>query len=373
MMTVAVEATALLGMRSGVGEFAAGLLYALAQRDDVEAGAFAVSFRGRHRLESHLPSGVTFINRPIPARPAMWSWRRLGWPSVDILMGGYRVVHGTNFVVPPAKRLGRVVTVHDLTPLRYPEYCHPSVLKFPVFIRRAIAEGAWVHTPSEFVRSEVISEFGADADRVVAIPHGIPGDWSEAGILERPPEGYEGIGSRILLALSTLEPRKGVVDLLRAFDTVAGVYPDVELWIAGGRGWGLDRFDAVLDGLVHRDRVRILGYVDVATRRWLLTHATLFVYPSHYEGFGLPPLEAMAAGTPVVTTDAGAIPEVVGDAARVVPARDSDALASAVVELLEEPEAMGELVSRGTLRAASFRWENSASAMIALYHRAEER
>ena len=173
-LRVAVDATPLLGERTGVGEFCAGALSGLAARDDVQVSAFAVSWRRRHGIDGELPHGVRAVRRPLPARPVQLAWRHSGVPPIEWVTGPVDVVHGTNFVVPPARSAGRVVTVHDLTAVRFPELCDPPSLAFPALVRRAVRQGAFVHTPSRFVAEEVVEHFGAPPERVRAVPHGVP-------------------------------------------------------------------------------------------------------------------------------------------------------------------------------------------------------
>ncbi|MBW3645541.1 MAG: glycosyltransferase family 4 protein, partial [Actinobacteria bacterium] len=276
------------------------------------------------------------------------------------------VVHGTNFVVPPTAGAAAVVTVHDLTPVHYPELCDAATLAFPSLLRRAIARGAWVHTPSRFVAAEVVQHLGADAERVVAIPSGVPAVApADAGLGQRL-AGAE----RYLLALGTVEPRKDLPLLVRAFDAVAGSRPDVRLVLAGPDGWGADALRRAMAEAHHGDRVVRLGWVDDQSRAGLLRGAAVVTYPSRYEGFGFPPLEAMAAGVPVVATTAGALPEVLGDAATLVPVGDLDALAEALAALLDDAGLRRQHVAAGQQRVSAYRWEDTAGAMIDLYRRA---
>jgi glycosyltransferase involved in cell wall biosynthesis len=170
-----------------------------------------------------------------------------------------------------------------------------------------------------------------------------------------------------VLALGTVEPRKDVATLVRAFDHVADRHRDVSLVVAGRAGWGMERFEAAVAASPWRDRLVRLGYVSEAHRSCLLRGATLFVFPSVYEGFGFPPLEAMAAGVPVVTTTAGALPEVVGDGAELVEPGDADALAAAIDRLLVDDGARADLVARGHQRITAFSWKECAAGLAALY------
>ena len=240
------------------------------------------------------------------------AWARFDHPTVELWTGPVDVVHGTNFVVPPSRKAARLVTVHDLTPLRFPELCTPTSLQYPGLIRRALAQGASVHTVSQAMADEVMDHFRVGADRVHVIHNGL------APL--RPPQPRDESEAPYILAIGTVEPRKGIPDLVAAFDRVAESDPDVQLTIAGPAGWGEDALAAGISRARHAGRIHRIGWVD--DRSSLIAGARVLAYPSLYEGFGLPPLEAMSLGVPVVATTAGAIPEVVGDAAVLVEPRD---------------------------------------------------
>ena len=369
-MRLAVDATPLLGRPTGVGAFARAVLDGVAGCDDLEVTAFALTWRGRHALAPLLPPGVEHLDRALPARPLRAAWRRSDVPRLDGALGRPDVMHGTNFVVPPA-RAARVVTVHDLTCIRFPELCTADTLEYPALLRRAIAAGAWVHAVSGFVAEECVSLLGASEERVVAVPNGVapaPADPAQGPTIRARLVG----GDRYVLALGTVEPRKDLPGLVAAFELVADADPDVRLVLAGPDGWGAEALTAALRRARHRDRVRRIGWVDATERAALLRGATAFAYPSVYEGFGLPPLEAMSAGVPVVTTAAGAIPETVGDAALVVPVGDREALARALTQVLEDDTVRRDLVVRGGARVASHPWATTIDGLVALYRRAAD-
>lgn len=369
LMRVALDATPLLGTRTGVATFCLGALSGLGARPDLSVRAYAVSWRRRGGIVGQLPEGVEPVGRPMPARPLHAAWARIDLPPAEWLLGPMDVVHGTNFVVPPTRRAARVVTVHDLTALRFPQMCEPASLAFPAQVRRAVAGGAWVHTPSEWVAAEVVELLGVDPGRVRAVHHGAGGlGWARVGGTagQIPEEFGPGVG-RYLLALGTVEPRKDLVSLVAAFDQVAGERPELGLVIAGSDGWGAAGLDDAVAASAFRGRVRRLGYVNQARRDQLLAGAAVFVYPSVYEGFGLPPLEAMSRGTPVVATKAGALVEVLGDGADLVGVGEPVELAGAVARLLDDPSAAARLVERGRRRAAEFSWERCSDGLVGLY------
>ncbi len=338
----------------------------LAHRSDTVLTAYGYPIRSRHRMRTVLPPGVRLAHLPMAGRPLRAAWRRTAWPPIELWTGPVDVVHGPNFVVPPSlPGTPEVVTVHDLTVVRFPELCNADTLQFPAMIRRAVDRGAWIHTVSQFVADEVVAELGVTADRVVVIPNGVDRD-----VLGDPRAGQALVGAaRYVLALGTVEPRKDLPSLVRAFDQLAGDDPDLVLVVAGPNGWGADLLTTAIDRSPFADRIRRIGWVPEQQRGDLLRGASVLAYPSRYEGFGLPPLEAMAAGAPVVTTRAGAVPEVVGDAALLVDVGDVDALAGALRTVLTDPEVAAELVRRGHARVDRYPWDQTAAQLAALYHR----
>ena len=368
-LPVLFDATSLLDTPTGVGIFAREVLDGMSSRTDVSMTAFAVSWRGRERLSGVVPAGVDVRSRPVPARLARPLWRHGTWPSARWLGGPARVVHGPNHVVPPGGGLSELVTVHDLTAVRYPELCTPDVRQWPVLLQRSLDRGAWIHAVSHAVGDELRDRYPAAAERVVVIPNG----------MRRPPtptpasdvaEGHRLAGTdRYVLALGTVEPRKDLPSLVAAFDQVAADDPDLRLVIAGPDGWGAEALTEARDRAVHRTRITRLGWVGGDQRLALLRGASVLAYPSRYEGFGLVPLEAMAVDTPVVATNVAAVAEVVTDAALLVDVGDVGALAAALAETLAGGQATADRLVRGQARVDAFSWDTTVDLLAALYHR----
>jgi glycosyltransferase involved in cell wall biosynthesis len=361
---VAIDATPLLGQPTGVGAFCAGLLGALARHRGVEVGAFAVSWRRRRGLGDRLPTGVAWHRPPMPARPLHWAWRHGGLPPIDWFVGAVDVVHGTNFVVPPSRRAALVITVHDLTTVRYPELCDPSTLAFPALIRQALRRGAWVHTPSVAVADEVVATFAVEPGRVRPVASGVPplGDVAGApGVVLAPHL------ERYVVAVGTAEPRKDLPGLVEAFGLLAGGRPELGLVLVGPPGWGEADLEAAIAASPARRQIVRTGWLSEAALGRAIRGAAALAYPSRYEGFGFPPLQAMAAGVPVVATAVGALPEVLGDAALLVDGGDPGALAGALGRVLDSPGLADELRGRGVRRAAGFTWEACADGLVGLY------
>jgi glycosyltransferase involved in cell wall biosynthesis len=368
-LSVALDATPLLGHPTGIGVFCRDALTALAERPDLVVQAFAVSWRRRAGIDAQLPTGVSARQRPMPARPLHAAWARADLPPLEWFIGPVDVVHGTNFVVPPTRRAATVVSVHDLTPVHHPELCNPATLAFPGLIRRAVARGAWVHADSAFVAAEVVEAFAVDPSRVRVVHPGVPA-------LPSPGPGARGrldaswpvlAGRRFVLAVGTAEPRKDLPGLVDAFDALATSDDGLALVLAGPPGWGEDALLGAVQRATAKCRIVRTGWVDDNTLAALFDQAAVVAFPSRYEGFGFPPLQAMQAGVPVVATVAGSLPEVLGDAAVLVEVGDTGALAAALERVLGDDELARRLVAAGREQAARFDWGDCAAGLEQLY------
>lgn len=354
---IAVDATPLLGARTGIGQYVAHLLRELALDPTVHVRAAAFSLRRRSGLRD-LPAGVSVVHRPLPARLLHQAWRRWDRPTAESVVGRVDIVHGTNFTLPPPRHAAGVVTVHDLAFLRYPDLVAPASLEYRELVPRALARAAAVLVPTQAVAAELVDTYSVSPDRIRVTPMGVDDAWF-AATPARPP----GVPGHYVLAVGTQEPRKGLDVLLTAYRLLLADQVDVPaLVIAGGTGWG----SALDTAKLTHDQVITLGYVDRPQLRGLVAGASLLAFPSLYEGFGLPPLEAMASGTPVVASDVPAIREVVDSHARLVPPRDAAALAGALHDVLAHPPTTDQRAA-ARARAASFTWRRCGEATMAAY------
>ncbi len=298
-------------------------------------------------------------------------WEHLAAPWV---MGAGRLdlVHSMLNVVPLAAPTRHVVTVHDVSFMRLPG-AHPAHRRWylTAATRLSVRRAAAVLADSRATKDDLVQLLGADPARVTVV---YPG--TEPEFHPRPPaevrafRAAQGVAGRFVLFVGTLEPRKNVDTLVRAFGALAsGGGFEGELVIAGGRGWGTERIDAALAASGVRDRIRQIGYVKSEDLPGWYAAASLVVYPSGYEGFGIPVLEAMASGTPVITSNLSSLPEVGGDAALLVDPRDVSQLAAAMQAVLSSPARQAEMRARGLAQAQRFDWTAAADRCLDVYRR----
>ncbi len=366
-LRVAFDATPLLGQPTGVGRYTRELLSALTLLPDGERPdellAAAFTWHGHTDLAPLLPAGVTPAGRRAPARLVQAGWMylptKVGLPSMPMLGVRADVVHGTNYVLPPPGRhRAGVVNVHDLSYLRVPETVTAATARYRRLVPKSISRAALVFTAAQSIADEIMDEYRLSADRIRVTPLGVDPSW-----FRLPGPRLPGLPDRYLLFVGTLEPRKDVATLLAAYRRRRADQPDTPaLVLCGPAGWG-----PALDtaGLRPEDVLQ-LGYVPAADLHALVAHASVLCYPSLYEGFGLPPLEALAAGVPVVATDIPTLREVLagaGPGVTLVPVKDADALAEAIARACAQqadPEP-------GRRHAEHFTWAGTAREAARAY------
>jgi len=349
-LRVAFDFGPLLDPPTGIGRYARELSRAL-----TDAGAdvrpFAVSLRGR--------SAPGVRRWRVPARLAHRAWHRAGAPSVDGLVGDVDLVHGTNFVLPPTKRRG-VVTIHDLSFLR--DDAFPGAASWARMAPWSIERAARVITITTAVADEIVDNYGVERDRISVTHLGVAPVFYGASPLSDIALERLGITRPFVLAAGTLEPRKNLARLLQAWTALGSARDGWCMALAGPKGWG--------PALPETPGVALTGWVGDETLPGLLAAADVFAFPSLYEGFGLPPLEAMAAGTACLVGSYAAASEVVGDAAVLVDPTDVDGIAAALLRLLTDERERKTFALAGKARAAGFTWERTASTTIAAYQAA---
>ena len=384
-LTVGVDAAAAYHSETGIGRYTVELVRAMAEVDPSVSLALLANSLRRRRPDVSLPGRV--VNPRIPARLLGWGWERLGWPPVEALVGEVDVFHTSDWTHPPQRGGVTVSTVHDLGALVHPEWYAPEVVRIHRRKNRAVAEGVdGIVTVSEHTQRTFLSLFGGDPGRVTAVPNGVAPDFAPVS-RERAGAARRSVGLErpFLLYVGSWERRKNLLGLIDVFARIAEAEPELTLALVGMRPsiegkkvHGVEEWTAAstLDGRARElgleGRVRALGRLPRADLVALYSAAELFLFPSLYEGFGLPVLEAMACGLPVVASSRSAVPEVVGDAGPVADPEDPDAFARAALSLLRDSAARDSARARGIERARSFGWDRTARETLAVYRRTLE-
>ena len=310
---------------------------------------------------------------PLERPEARIAWEQSVLP-LELVRRKAHIVHGLVNVLPLATRVPGVVTVHDLAFVRTPETLPPLKRAYLTRLSAAsVARATAVIAVSRQTANDVQRYFGVPAGKVRVIHNGVAPEFSPG----QPGQGERfrqarGLPTRYLLYLGTLEPRKNLELLVRAFGcwrrSVAGAATELKLVLAGGKGWYYDTIFSQVEALGLTGEVLFPGFVPAAELPDWYRAAEAFVYPSLFEGFGLPVLEAMACGAPVICSRAASLLEVAGDAALTVPADDENALANAIHLLCDQPTLALELRRRGLEQAAQFSWQQSANQTIQVYN-----
>ncbi len=303
-----------------------------------------------------------------PARRIVWEQTCLARESF-----GLDLLHGLAFAAPLAAACPTVITVHDVSFLRFPEAFRPLNRLYLSFATRISTRRARrVIAVSESTRQDVIRFFGVPPERVVVIPNGVTGDFHPHDLESRMAFcAARGLPERYLLYVGTIEPRKNLVRLLEAYALWRSESGEmVKLVIAGGKGWYYDQVFKRAEELDLGDDVIFPGFVPAEDLPLLYSAAQAFLYPSLFEGFGLPVLEAMACGTPTITSTASALPEVAGDAALLVDPGDARAIADAIGAVVEDAALAGRLRYAGPRRAAEYSWSRTAAETVQVYREA---
>ncbi len=362
-MRILVDVTTWAPGRSGVGLYTERLLRAL---HGLDRGDELLLASNRHHETVDLPG-----RRLGPSMPVRALWMQTAMP-VHGLLSRPDVAFYPNYLAPLAGTCPAVITVHDMAVFLYPETFtfKKRVLQralLPTILRRAAA----ILTPSESTRRDLLRLLEVDPTRVVVTPLA-----ADPAFYERVTEEQiqlvrqqMNLPERYLLAVATLEPRKNLVRLVRAFERIHPDHPDVKLLLVGGRGWRDTAIREALDSSSARGAIEATGYVGFDDLRVLYGQALAMCYPSLYEGFGLPVVEAMAAGTPVLTSRGSSLDEAAGGAAVVVDPLSVDQIAHGLTQLVQDADLRNDLRRRGSARAAELSWTRTAEQTRAVFKR----
>ncbi len=370
-MKIAIDYTSAARQRAGIGRYTRSLVRALAQSDNRNEYALYVPRDAQYLEDARaFPKNFRIVSAPLNGRHMVALWQRAQIPlPVEFFTGRADVFYSPDFVLPPTRARKKILTVHDLSFLRVPETAVPK-LKWYLegAVPRAVARADLILADSDATRQDLIEFFGMPPERVQTLYSGYDAMFrrvTDANEFARVRATYN-LEKPFILNVGTIEPRKNLTRLIEAFARLPQ-RDDLELVIAGERGWMYDEIYAAPKKFGVNASVRFLGFTPDADLPALYSLAEMFVYPSLYEGFGLPVLEAMACGAAVVTANNSSLPEVAGDAAVLVEARDVDALAEAMARYLDDTAWRGMMQTKTLTQAQKFSWAKSAAELRAAF------
>jgi len=370
-MRIGFDARLVYYQQAGIGQYIIHLMQGLARVADLGAHSHEQSpyqlwvFRSRKAPPFKLPAWVRQAKLWTP------SHHRFESTALTAELTGKRLalLHSPDFIPPFGGRFRSVITIHDLNFLHFPQFLTPQSARYYGQINRAVQRADHILTDSDWTREDVISHLDVPPERVTTVHLAAAPVYrpiTDRQEVRRAVNRY-GLPSDFIIFVGTLEPRKNVPTLLKAFHDLRHRAYDVHLAIVGRKGWLYEEVFAALTKLKLADHVHFLENVPYEDLARLYNAASCLTLPSHYEGFGLPPLEAMACGTPVVVSDRSSLPEVVGDAGLLVDPDSPEELSAALARVLEDSELRAALRQRGLARSSEFSWAKAAHQTMAVY------
>jgi glycosyltransferase involved in cell wall biosynthesis len=377
-MRIALDYTAGIRQGAGIGQYARSLVEAMLALDSRRQYTLIAS--GRPTREHPFPTApnVRAQSVMIPDRYLNILWYRWRLPLyANFFTGPQDIYHGLDFVLPPlVGRVRKVVTVHDLAFLEHPETAVPSLVAYlNHVVPRAVAAADVVAAVSEATKQALIRQYRTAPEKIVVIPCGVGPQFQRVNDPARLEEVRRkfALTQPFIFCVGTQEPRKNHLGLIKAFAQARkdSAGPAL-LAIAGGQGWLYEETRQLVADLELEASVRFLGRVSEPDLIALYSLADVFAFPSFFEGFGIPPLEAMACGTPVITSNTSSLPEMAGDAAILIDPHNVQEIADAILRVLTNPQLQQEMRQNGYLQAQRYTWEKSAHKMLELYQRLGE-
>ena len=374
-MRIAIDYTAGIRQPAGIGVYARNLVNAMLAED--KKNEYTLITSGRPTKEHTFPTASNVRGRSvfIPDRYLNILWYRWRVPLyANFFTGSADIYHGLDFVIPPLLGKARkVVTVHDLAFLQHPETAIPSLAAYlNKVVPESVAKADVVAAISHTTKQALIEHYQTPAEKITVIPCGIAPYFkriTDPILLEATRHKF-GLNRPFVLSVGTLEPRKNHLGLIKAFYEVQQSKENSAiLAIAGGEGWLYEETLNTVKELKLEDKVRFLGRVSDLELILLYSLADVFAFPSFFEGFGIPPLEAMACGAPVITSNTSSLPEVTGDAAIHIDPHDTHALANAISLLLGDEQLRENLRQKGYVQAQKYTWSKSAHKTLSLYQK----
>ena len=376
MLRITIDTSPVLSKSSGIGFSVLKILEELTKitiESEIEIQpVYQVSLNNALLRRSSTPellkpyTNLKSVPIPIKITNLCIRYPKLFLPVFERSFGSCDIFHGTNYTVYPFRKSRQVLTIYDLTFIKYPQYCNNIVQAYADRVRRCLRWTDLILTISESSKRDIIRHLGFDADRIIVTPLA-----SRYGAGYKPDvpafQAYD-LTRPFILFVGTIEPRKNIVGLIEAFDILKRTQKtDHDLVLVGQKGWLYEPIFERIARSPYRDSIYHLDYLPDDVVAEFYRRADVFLYPSHYEGFGMPVLEAMTLGAPVICSNNSSLPEVAGDAAVMIDAEDEIAIADAILKLIGDRAFRQELITKGYDQALKFSWRRTAERTVEGY------
>lgn len=372
MATIGIDYTPAYEQGGGIGRYVRELVTALSKLDYDTAYRLFVS---GYKDDRHITFPPHFLIEPTVITPKwlarIWHRARIPLP-VECFTGSVDLFHATDFVLPPVlPRVKTLLTVHDLSFVRVPESASPSLKHYlDRVVPRSIASASHVLADSQATKDDIVALYGVNTEKISVLLSGVDQCFSllqSDSVLMTTRNKYHLGTFPYIFSVGTVQPRKNYGRLIQALARLRDRDIDIHLVVAGGKGWLDSPIYGTISEMRMQDYVHFIGYADDADLPALYQAATCLAFPSLYEGFGLPILEAMSSGIPVLSSNISSLPEVAGDAAILIDPYNVDEMTSGLYQLITDETLRTQLITKGRSRAQEFTWAKSASQLLGIY------
>ena len=373
---IGIDVTSAVIQTAGIGRYTRELVRALVRMDDGSSyHLFSTKAPKPRAATNPVPEAhnVRYRETWLTDKWLYRLWFRLRLPiSVQRFTGEIDIYHSPDFVLPPVGNIPSVLTIHDLSFIHHPEAFTPSLLNYlNKEVPSSVARAHHILADSLATKMDLIDIWQVPKEKLTVVYSGVNSSFrpvTDKEEIDRIRKKYELGDIPFILSVGTLQPRKNYEMLIRAFRPVVESF-DHQLVIVGGLGWMYEQIQREVERQGLGQDVKLIGSVDDRDLPVLYSQASLFVFPSLYEGFGLPILEAMACGVPVISSDASSLPEVAGDAGLLVAPKDQELWTESIIQLLNDSTRRTKMVAAGYLQARKFSWSKAAEQVLNIYHK----